>query len=517
MFDEAKYSKKKIEDFLQTLDGFKTSYKVARKFREHAKKFKSRLLQKTATLDSVEENPGHFPDLKEELLFFDEAFNHDKARKEGVIVPNKGVNTDYDEARLDIERTESCLQEYLSQQKTRLGCRTLVYWGSGKNRYQIEVPESMLKRVPDEYVLMSSKKGWKRFRTKEIEKHIADLVDAEERKDVALKDTMRRIFHSFDERYTKWNAALQCLSVLDVLISLSKYSKSADGEVCRPEVISPEENTEPFIQIHEARHPCVTRTFGGGDFIPNNTFVGVPDDTEMETDDDTNSNSKIVLVTGPNMGGKSTLMRQVGLLTIMAQLGCYVPAEKCRISPVDRIFTRLGASDRIMAGESTFFVELSETSAILQHATKHSLVLMDELGRGTATYDGTAIACSVVQELSQRVQCRTLFSTHYHSLVEEFSHDPNIRLGHMACMVENEDEEDPTQETITFLYKFTKGACPKSYGFNAARLANLPEDVIKAAIHKSKEFEETVNRIRLMKLMWKSGSRDDLIQQLRVS
>ncbi|KAJ8321860.1 hypothetical protein KUTeg_000331 [Tegillarca granosa] len=113
-------------------------------------------------------------------------------------------------------------------------------------------------------------------------------------------------------------------------------------------------------------------------------------------------------------------------------------------------------------------------------------------GRGTATYDGTAIACSVVNELSQSIGCRTLFSTHYHSLVEEFSHDPNIRLGHMACMVENEDKEDPTQETITFLYKFTKGACPKTYGFNAARLADIPDDVIKVAMKKSKNFEEVI-------------------------
>ncbi|CAC5386035.1 MSH6 [Mytilus coruscus] len=219
------------------------------------------------------------------------------------------------------------------------------------------------------------------------------------------------------------------------------------------------------------------------------------------------------------MGGKSTLMRQVGLITIIAQMGCYVPAEKCRMTPVDRVFTRLGASDRIMAGESTFFVELSETAAILQHATKHSLVLMDELGRGTATYDGTAIACSVVQELSSNIACRTLFSTHYHSLVEEFSHDPNIRLGHMACMVENEDK-DPTQETITFLYKFTKGACPKSYGFNAAKLANIPDEIIKIAVKKSREFEESIERLRMIRSVWNNGKKESLIlmqNQSRVS
>jgi DNA mismatch repair protein MSH6 len=133
------------------------------------------------------------------------------------------------------------------------------------------------------------------------------------------------------------------------------------------------------------------------------------------------------------MGGKSTLMRQTALIVILAQLGSYVPAESCRLSSVDRIFTRIGASDKILAGESTFFVELSETASILHHASKHSLVLMDELGRGTATFDGTSIAYSVVKELAQEIKCRTLFSTHYHHLVEEFSNDKDdVSMGHMV-------------------------------------------------------------------------------------
>lgn len=205
-----------------------------------------------------------------------------------------------------------------------------------------------------------------------------------------------------------------------------------------------------------------------------------------------------MLVTGPNMGGKSTLMRQAGLLAVMAQMGCYVPAEVCRLTPIDRVFTRLGASDRIMSGESTFFVELSETASILTHATAHSLVLVDELGRGTATFDGTAIANAVVKELAENIKCRTLFSTHYHSLVEDYSQNVAVRLGHMACMVENECE-DPSQETITFLYKFIKGACPKSYGFNAARLANLPEEVIQKGHRKAREFEKMTQSLRLFR------------------
>ncbi|XP_042189104.1 DNA mismatch repair protein Msh6 [Callorhinchus milii] len=283
----------------------------------------------------------------------------------------------------------------------------------------------------------------------------------------------------------------------DVLISLAHYSQGGDGPMCRPVVCLPEEDACSFLELRGSRHPCVSKTFFGDDFIPNDLVVGRGESEDAEGSDGA-AQASCMLVTGPNMGGKSTLMRQAGLLVIMAQLGCYVPAESCKLTPVDRVFTRLGASDRIMSGESTFFVELSETSSILQHATQHSLVLLDELGRGTATYDGTAIASAVVKELAENIRCRTLFSTHYHSLVEDFSHSSAVRLGHMACMVENECE-DPSQETITFLYKFIKGACPKSYGFNAARLADIPEEIIQKGHQKAKEFEKTTSCLRLFK------------------
>jgi DNA mismatch repair protein MSH6 len=181
-----------------------------------------------------------------------------------------------------------------------------------------------------------------------------------------------------------------------------------------------------------------------------------------------------------------------------------VPAESCRLSPVDRIFTRIGATDKILAGESTFFLELSETASILHHATKHSLVLMDELGRGTATFDGTSIAYSVVKELATKINCRTLFSTHYHHLVEEFSHADNVSMGHMQCMVSDDEQ------TITFLYKFGEGACPKSHGFNAARLADIPEEIIKLGSAKSVEFENFTKRIQFLKKMMHAKGRDEI-------
>jgi DNA mismatch repair protein MSH6 len=184
----------------------------------------------------------------------------------------------------------------------------------------------------------------------------------------------------------------------------------------------------------------------------------------------------------------------------MAQIGSFVPAEECELTPIDRIFTRLGASDRILLGQSTFFVELAETAAALRGATRRSLVIMDELGRGTSTFDGTAIASAAVKHLVDRSRCLSLFATHYHSLLDEWKDTANVRLGHMECLVENGDvtsrsneQNEKDESTITFLYTLGEGVCPKSFGINVARLAGLPEDVLSNAKRISSEFEEEMN------------------------
>nr|BAV25096.1 DNA mismatch repair protein MutS-homolog 6 [Xenopus laevis] len=493
MYEEITYSKKKIADFLSTLEGFKVMREVISIMEDDVAHFKSSILKQIVCVKDKASH-GRFPDLSAELKRWDTSFDHEKARKTGVITPKAGFDPDYDKALKDVKQAEQDLNEYLDKQRKRLGCKTVVYWGTAKNRYQMEIPENIADRnLPEEYTLKSTKKGFKRYWTKAIEKMFGDLVNAEERRDAALKDCMRRLFYNFDKNYKEWQTAVECFAVLDVLISLSQYSQGGDGPVCRPEIVL-QENGSPFLELKGSRHPCITKTFFGDDFIPNDILVGCKE----EDSDDGSDEAHCVLVTGPNMGGKSTLLRQAGLQVVMAQLGCYVPADSCRLTPVDRVFTRLGASDRIMAGESTFFVELSETSSILQHATEHSLVLLDELGRGTATFDGTAIAGAVVKELSESIKCRTLFSTHYHSLVEDHSHSQSVRLGHMACMVENECE-DPSQETITFLYKFIKGACPKSYGFNAARLAHIPDEIIQVGHQKAREFESLTLSLKLFR------------------
>ncbi|XP_059515883.1 DNA mismatch repair protein Msh6 isoform X2 [Myotis daubentonii] len=473
MYEETTYSKKKIIDFLSALEGFKVICKIIGIMEEVIDDFKSKILKQVITLRT--KNPeGHFPDLTVELNRWDTAFDHEKARKTGVITPKVGFDSDYDQALADIKENEQSLLEYLEKQRSRIGCRTIVYWGIGRNRYQLEIPENFTTRnLPEEYELKSTKKGCKRYWTKTIEKKLANLINAEERRDVSLKDCMRRLFYNFDKNYKNWQAAVECIAVLDVLLCLANYSRGGDGPMCRPVVLLPKEDTPVFLDLKGSRHPCITKTFFGDDFIPNDILIG------CEEKEEENGKASCVLVTGPNMGGKSTLMRQAGLLVVIAQMGCYVPAEVCRLTPIDRVFTRLGASDRIMSG------------------------------RGTATFDGTAIASAVVKELAENIKCRTLFSTHYHSLVEDYSQNVAVRLGHMACMVENECE-DPSQETITFLYKFIKGACPKSYGFNAARLANLPEEVIQKGHRKAREFEKTTHSLRLFREVCLASERSTL-------
>lgn len=279
------------------------------------------------------------------------------------------------------------------------------------------------------------------------------MLRAEAEKAKIIQDLNRRIFEKFSERHEEWEMVIQCLKMLDVLCSLAEYARTYAEDICLPEILPFVDQVnkitsaqftvhtkicfQPKIVVKDGRHPCITNVES---FVPNDTFIG------------TEGHPSILLLTGPNMGGKSTLMRQIALITVMAQIvslvshfqpnsttvdisfqGSFVPASFCQLNLIDRIFTRLGARDDILQGQSTFLVELSEASTILQHATCHSLVLLDELGRGTSTHDGNAIATAYVRKLT-KMQCRTVFSTHYHNLVDYFAKDENIQLGHMVSV-----------------------------------------------------------------------------------
>lgn len=194
------------------------------------------------------------------------------------------------------------------------------------------------------------------------------------------------------------------------------------------------------------------------------------------------------------MGGKSTLLRQIAVNIILAQLGCFVPASSMKLSPVDRIFTRIGAQDRILSNQSTFYVELIETSLILANCTQDSFLIIDELGRGTSTYDGSAIVYAVLKYLSEEKHCRMLFSTHYNFIIQSFLHHPSIDTGYMSYLLEKEKTPDgEEQDKVTFLYKLVEGVCPESFGINVARLANIPERILIRAKEMADVFNIDMN------------------------
>ncbi|KAL0119437.1 hypothetical protein PUN28_007732 [Cardiocondyla obscurior] len=476
MFEGPTYSKRVIVDFTMTLLKFEEVLKFVELFND----FKSKLINRYTQY----EPDGDFPHLRETLDYFKTAFDHEEAKKQGYIIPKKGVDAEYDLVLSELAKIKKDLDKYLEKQRQHFGVK-VAFFGADKKRYQIEIPESQVKKIGSGYELQSQRKGFKRYYTVEARELLARQINAEEQKDKVLKDLNRRIFAKFSEKYDMWHNAVHKLATMDVLISLADYARN--GDMCIPEICDRSDD-KIFIQIKDGKHPCIT----SDNFIPN--------DTSLAADDA----ASFMILTGPNMGGKSTLMRQVGLIIIMAQIGSYVPASSCSITLVDRIFTRLGANDDILAGQSTFLVELSETATILQHATPYSLVLLDELGRGTSTYDGTAIAAAVVDALT-KLKCRTLFSTHYHSLVEDYKTNKEVTLAHMACMVETEEEEEVSQETVTFLYKLSEGACPKSYGFNAARLAGVPSTITKRAHEIANRMEQESNHKHIFNVLCKAN------------
>ncbi|XP_065095501.1 probable DNA mismatch repair protein Msh6 [Ochlerotatus camptorhynchus] len=464
LYEERTYGKKKIQDFINTLRGFKALTKLPELFAGTSSKL---LVHLTQTSD----RDGSFPDMGDKIQFFEETFDHEQALKDGVIAPGEGLDAEYDAVDKEIKGILKELEDYKCQQEKYFGCK-ISYFGTDKKRFQLEIPEGAAKKANSGYTMEGQKKGKngvKRYHTDETREFLKRMMDTEAQRKIVLKDLSRRIFEKFSSSYDMWKTCTNLTGTLDVLTSLAEYARS-EGNMCVPEILDDDQGQ--IFELEEGIHPCISDS---ENYIPNGVNIGGDD-------------APLILLTGPNMGGKSTLMRQVGILAIMAQIGSRIPAQSCRMTLIDRIFTRLGANDDIMAGHSTFFVELNETSTILKHATRKSLVLLDELGRGTATYDGTSIAGAVVHFLAE-LKCRSMFSTHYHNLVDSFTDDSRVRLGHMACMVENEDDEDPTQETVTFLYKYADGACPKSYGFNAAKLAGMPTCIIKRAHELSKTVE----------------------------
>jgi DNA mismatch repair protein MutS len=396
--------------------------------------------------------------------------------KDGGIIRD-GFNHDVDELRQIRGSGKDFIAslQVKERQKTRIPSLKVGY-----NRvfgYYIEVTKTHLSLVPEHYLRKQTLVNGERFITPELKEYEAKVLNAEER----LKSLEYQLFIDIRQGISKETERIQktslALAELDSLQSFAFVAHRYHYE--RPEV-----NEETRIQISESRHPVVERMSYGEKFIPNNTLI----------DSDANN---ILIITGPNMAGKSTYMRQVALLVLLAQTGSFLPAKDAHIGVVDRIFTRIGASDAITKGQSTFMVEMIETANILNNATSKSLILLDEIGRGTSTFDGISIAWAVVEYLARNVKARTLFATHYHELTEIplcFDGVKNLNV----AVKEWGDE-------IIFLRKIEEGPADKSYGIQVARLAGLPDDTIRRAKEVLSNLEKAeLNEVGAPKLAYTS-------------
>ena len=426
------------------------------------------------------------PELSERLAFFERAFDWDAARESGRIEPKPGADEAVDAADDRVCAADEALREWLVGTRKKLGGseRDVNLVSANKDTHLCEVSDALAGKVPADWSREGKRKGFEKFDCPELKALRAEREAAGEARELALENVLRALVAKFCDDWPRWRRAAEAAAALDALSSLAEHADEIAGsfpESCTPSVIAPGSGP-PSLDAVRLRHPCAPALASGESFVPNDTKLGGGDDAPF------------LLLTGPNMGGKSTLIRQVCLAAIMAHVGADVPAASFTMTAADAIFVRMGAKDNIIAGQSTFMTELAETSAMLRRATSHSLVAMDELGRGTSTSDGAAIASAVSDHLVN-LGARTMFSTHYHRLADDRANDARVRLGHMGCDVRGESGA----EEVTFLYKLTEGSCPRSYGVNVARLAGLPEDVVRAAAKASKEMEEEMNARAVMR------------------
>jgi DNA mismatch repair protein MutS len=364
-----------------------------------------------------------------------------------------GYDAARDELVAAIADTRRWLAELESTERARTGIRSLKVGYNQVFGYYLEVTHPHRDRVPADYVRKQTLANAERYVTPQLKEAEARILHAEERIGAVERALFAVLLGRIGAQAARLLRTADALAHLDVYLALAEVADRS-GYVC-PEVQEGDE-----LVIEAGRHPVVEAALGPEQFVANDCALG-------------GEGPRIALLTGPNMAGKSTYLRQVALIVLLAQIGSFVPARRARLGLVDRIFTRIGAQDDLAAGASTFMVEMVETAAILRHATPRSLVVLDEIGRGTSTEDGLAIARAVVEHLHDRVGARALFATHYHELIALASELSRLQNLHTAV---REDHGE-----VVFLHRVVPGAADRSYGLHVARLAGLPADVLVRA------------------------------------
>ncbi|OJJ44601.1 hypothetical protein ASPZODRAFT_71397 [Penicilliopsis zonata CBS 506.65] len=445
----------RAQDFVRVLEGFEQiDYTMS-------------LLKESGSGDGViGQLINGMPDMSLLLEYWKTAFDRAKAKENGILVPEPGVEEDFDSSQGYIEELHQELDNLLKKHRRELGSTAICYRDNGKEIYQLEVPIKV-KNVPKHWDQMSATKQVKRYYFPELRSLIRKLQEAQETHSQIVKEVAGRFYARFDESYMTWLAAVRIVAQLDCLISLAKASSSLGQPSCRPVFV---EDERSVLEFEELRHPCLITAVE--DFIPNDVKLG-------------GERPNIDLLTGANAAGKSTVLRMTCVAVIMAQIGCYLPCQSARLTPVDRIMSRLGANDNIFAAQSTFFVELSETKKILSEATPRSLVILDELGRGTSSYDGVAVAQAVLHHVATHIGALGFFATHYHSLAAEFEGHPEIAPKRMRIHVDDEERR------VTFLYKLEAGVAEGSFGMHCASMCGISNKVIERAEVAAKQWEHT--------------------------
>jgi DNA mismatch repair protein MutS len=379
----------------------------------------------------------------------------------GVI--RKGFSAELDNIVAASRDAKTWVASLEKQERARTGIKSLKVGYNKVFGYYLEVSKARADLVPDEYIRKQTLVNAERYITPELKEYESLILNAQER----ILELEDRIYHQVLDQVAA--AADRLLKIARALAGLDVYAALAEVALMH-RYVRPELATDDELQIVAARHPVVEITQREEPFVPNDVRFS-PDET-------------ILIITGPNMSGKSTFLRQVALVVLMAQIGSYVPADHARIGLVDRIFTRIGAQDEISAGQSTFMVEMVETANLLNHATSHSLLVLDEIGRGTSTYDGISIAWAVVEHIHNhpRLRCKTLFATHYHELTQLADLLPRIRNYNVA-VAEDKDK-------VVFLHRIVPGGADRSYGIHVAQLAGLPRPVIHRATEILEELEQ---------------------------